>query len=95
MLDHATIGFILENLDGKRLAPDQIAGTVVIPSASQLPSPAAEQPADRYQRRPLLRVIIQSRRNEKEWALPVEVVLGRVGTSNDLQVLGWTHAPDS
>ena len=86
--------FHLENLDGKRLAPDQIAGTVVIPSASQLPSPAAEQPADRHQRRPLLRVIIQSRRNQKEWALPVEVVLGRVGTSNDLQVLGWTHAPD-
>ena len=86
--------FHLENLNGKRLAPDQIAATVVIPSASLLPSPTAEQPADRYQRRPLLRVIIQSRRNQTEWALPVEVVLGRVGTSNDLQVLGWTHAPE-
>jgi hypothetical protein len=84
--------FHLETLDGKRLTPDKIAGTVEIPAP--LPSQAVEQPADRYQRRLLLRVIIESRKNPKEWALPVEVVLGRVGTGRDLQVLGWTHAPD-
>jgi hypothetical protein len=66
---------------------------VEIPELSQLAAKATAQAPDAYGRVPLLVVVIQSRKNGKEWALPVEVVIGRSGTSAELQVLEWTHAP--
>ena len=84
--------FHVENLNRKRLTADRVAPTVDIPSLEQLASQAAALPADRFGRTPLLVVLIQSKKDEKDWALPVEVVLGRTASNKDLQVLGWTHA---
>ena len=86
--------FRVANLNGKRLTPDQIARSVEIPDAAQFAAHAIQQPADRYNRSPVLLVIIESRKSTKEWALPVEVVLGYAGAAKDLRVLGWTHAPE-
>jgi hypothetical protein len=85
--------FHVESLKGKRLTPDATANSVEIPELSQLAAKATAQAPDAYGRVPLLVVVIQSRKNGKEWALPVEVVIGRSGTSAELQVLEWTHAP--
>ncbi len=83
--------FHLENVNRQRLTADRTAHLVDIPSLAQLvPQTPASSP-DRYGRIPLLLVVIQSRKNEKEWALPVEVVLGRTQKNSDLQVLGWSH----
>jgi len=84
--------FYVENANRKRLTEVRVARLVDIPSLTQLASQTAAQPADRYGRTPLLKVVIQSKKNEKEWALPVEVILGRTRTSTELQVLGWSHA---
>jgi hypothetical protein len=84
--------FHVEDLNRKRLTPDRVAPTVDIPSLEQLVAQAAAPPADRFGRTPLLLVLIQSKKDEKEWGLPVEVVLGRTASNKDLQVLGWTHA---
>jgi hypothetical protein len=84
--------FRVENLNRKRLTQDQVARSVEIPSLGQLASQAVAQPPDRAGRTPLLRVLIQTRKDAKEWAMPLEVVLGRTSTNKDLQVLGWTHA---
>jgi hypothetical protein len=87
-----TYRFHVENMKGKILIPDQTGGSVDIPALIQLAPQIPEQPADRYGRTPLLRVLIQSRKSEKDWALPVEVILGYTRESRSLQVLGWTHA---
>jgi hypothetical protein len=54
---------------------------------------AAVSSADRYGRRPAVRVLIQSNRRDRKWALPVEVILGYHGSKCTLEVLGWNHAP--
>jgi hypothetical protein len=84
--------FHVENANRKRLTEIRSAHVVDIPSLTQLASQTPAQAADRFGRMPLLRLVIQSKKNEKEWSLPVEVILGRTQASNDLKVLGWTHA---
>jgi len=84
--------FRVETLDRKRLTADAIARAVDLPSLLQLASKAAVPTADRHGRIPILLVRIESRKNEREWALPVEVVLGRSVNNPELKVLGWTHA---
>jgi hypothetical protein len=83
--------FHVENLTGKKLTGDQVGESVEIPALSQLASRILQYPADRYGRKPVLRVLIQSRQDEKNWALPVDVILGYVQGSRSLQVLGWTR----
>jgi hypothetical protein len=85
--------FHVENLKGKRLTRDATANAVDIPTLNQLAGQASAQPADTYGRTPLLVVVIEAKKDSKEWALPVEVVIGRSGSSTDLQILQWTHAP--
>jgi hypothetical protein len=85
--------FRIENLEGTKLTRDQIASAVDLPDIARFASEARLPPADRWGRTPLLRIIVQSRRNAQDWALPVEVVLGHTKTEAGLRVLGWTHAP--
>ena len=84
--------FHVRSLNRKRLTDVREAREVEIPSLFQLAAQTPVEPADRYGRTPMLLVLIEAKKNEKEWALPVEVVVGRTSGSNDLRVLGWTHA---
>ncbi len=83
------------NLDGKARV-----GTAEIKTQEsfiQLPGIVPDRiepgPADRYGRRPALRLLIQSSRLEGGWAKPMEVVLGFQPNSSSLEILGWTHVP--
>ena len=54
--------------------------------------PGNDVAPDRFGRKPLAGIRIQSRRRDGGWALPVEVILGRSGGGSALEVLGWRHA---
>ena len=83
------------DLQGReRLAPSDIrgaSGSLKIPRAALGAEP--RRAADRFGRRPALKVRIQASRWSYGWALPIEVILGSEGDSPALRVLGWTHAP--
>ncbi len=91
-----TYRFVVTDLRGRKLAPDILSA----PGARELDLgetaaalPAARAKPDRYGRGPVARVIIEGRRADGGWALPVEVILGYHGRESRLEVLGWTHAP--
>jgi hypothetical protein len=50
-------------------------------------------PADRYGRVHLAILFVQSQGEDREWSMPVAVILGKTDASTELTVLGWEHAP--
>jgi hypothetical protein len=80
---------------GKELAPVTVTSTrhraVGVPTGAL--QTRGLEPPDRYGRRLLQRILIQSSRRGGGWALPVEVFLGCSGGSSTPEVLGWYHAP--
>ncbi|NWG13019.1 MAG: hypothetical protein HXY20_05730 [Acidobacteria bacterium] len=63
-----------------------------LPQQSLSPIITGSSP-DRYGRRPAVRLLIQSNRRDRKWALPVEVILGYSGDQRIMGVLGWSHVP--
>ncbi len=80
--------FHVEDLHGRRLNADRVSRSIDIPELADLASKIPEQPADRFGRTPLMKVVI-----EAAHALPVDVVIGYARDSRTLQVLAWVHAP--
>ena len=83
------------DLEGKvraRAAETRMSGNFLeVPGIAQdLPKPDAP---DKYGRRPVLRILVESNRQKGGWASPIEIVLGFSRDSSSLQVLGWTHGP--
>jgi hypothetical protein len=88
-------GYWIENLDGRRLTQPRASSEpeLAIADLAQAVAKAPQQPADQYGRTPMVRVLIQTDNGRGDWALPVEVFIGRQTGNSNLQVLGWTHAP--
>ena len=87
--------FWLETLDGRKVSDYSAASStdLVIPGLSEAISKYFGGPTDKFGRTPVLRLLIQSNQEGGKWALPVEVVIGRVRGDFNLQALGWFHAP--
>ncbi len=84
------------NIHGNEVVPAAVTktdqGVLDLPQQVLRPAVAASS-TDRYGRRPAVRLLIQSNRRDRAWALPVEVILGYPRNERTLEVLGWTHAP--
>ena len=84
------------NVYGKEIGAAKIIrtdrGVVDLPEQVLRPAAAASS-ADRYGRRPAVRLLVQSNRRDRGWALPVEIILGYRGNEWVLELLGWYHAP--
>lgn len=75
-----------------RPAETRIRGNLLeVPGIAQ--DPAKPGVPDKYGRRPVLRILVESKRQKDGWARPIEIVLGFRPNSSSLAVLGWTHAP--
>ncbi|MDA2923187.1 hypothetical protein MYX65_00780 [Acidobacteria bacterium AH-259-L09] len=58
-----------------------------------MPTPTASKTLpDPYGRVPLVRLLVQSNRQDGGWALPIEVIIGSGPNSPSIAVLGWSHA---
>jgi hypothetical protein len=83
------------DLHGREAVP--VMNASMKSAAVPLPEPALKSLApstpDKWGRRPVARMLLECRRRDGRWALPVEVVMGYDRASGRLEVLGWSHAP--
>jgi hypothetical protein len=95
--DEVSRSYRVQTTDAGRRDLAPVTVTRTCHRAVGVPDPAAQrqefEPPDRYGRKPLQRILIQSNRRDGGWALPVEVILGTTGESSTPEVLGWYHAP--
>jgi hypothetical protein len=82
--------FWLEDWNGKKLSAEASARSQVIPLPPMKLSDSPA-PADRFGRRPVARLMIQSQQRDGWWAKPVGVILGRDRDASTAVVLGWSH----
>lgn len=86
-----TYRFWWEDWNGRKLTAEVTAraAEVIPPLPMKLPDPAA--PADRFGRKPVARLLIQSQQRDGGWARPVAVIIGLPRDGRSAEILGWSH----